>query len=118
MKQYIIDAFTDKPFSGNPAAVCLLQAWLPDEVMQNIAAENNLAETAFVVPESDHFRIRWFTPAVEVDLCGHATLASAHALFEHEQYPGSEIVFNSRSGELRVSKSDRLTLNFPVDIYA
>src|ERR1044071_10049902 len=81
MKQYIVDAFTDKLFSGNPAGVCILDKWLPDELMQNIASENNLAETAFAIPTTEGFHIRWFTPAVEVDLCGHATLATAHVLF-------------------------------------
>lgn len=115
MKQYIVDAFTDELFSGNPAAVCVLDKWLPDEIMQQIAAENNLAETAFLTPVTDGFHIRWFTPAVEVDLCGHATLASAHVLFNHESYSSSEIVFDSRSGKLVVSKNTSLTLDFPVD---
>ena len=75
---YIVDAFTDKLFGGNPAAVCPLEDWLPDKVMQNLAAENNLSETAFIIEEDDHYRIRWFTPTTEVKLCGHATLASAH----------------------------------------
>jgi PhzF family phenazine biosynthesis protein len=79
---YQIDAFANKTFEGNPAAVCPLDSWLPDELMQSIAAENNLAETAFFVPANDGFDIRWFTPAAEVDLCGHATLASAYVLFD------------------------------------
>ncbi|WP_276134327.1 PhzF family phenazine biosynthesis protein [Polluticoccus soli] len=115
MKQYIVDAFTDELFSGNPAAVCILDKWLPDKMMQRIAAENNLAETAFLTPVTDGFHIRWFTPAVEVDLCGHATLASAHVLFNHERYQGNKIVFDSRSGQLIVLKSANLTLDFPVD---
>ncbi|HZD26481.1 MAG TPA: PhzF family phenazine biosynthesis isomerase, partial [Alphaproteobacteria bacterium] len=77
---YQIDAFTDRPFAGNPAAVCPLERWLPDATMQAIAAENNLSETAFLVPEGEDYGLRWFTPAVEVDLCGHATLASAYLL--------------------------------------
>lgn len=118
MKLYIIDAFTTgKPFSGNPAGVCILDTWLPDATMQSIAFENNQAETAFAVNKGDHFHIRWFTPAVEVDLCGHATLATAHVLFQHENYSGKEIVFDSRSGKLHVTKDHYLTLDFPVDIY-
>ncbi len=116
IKIYQVDAFAEKVFSGNPAAVCPLDKWLPDETMQNIAMENCLAETAFYVHEKDGLRIRWFTPTVEVDLCGHATLATAFVLFNHENYQGNKIVFNSRSGPLTVTKSnDLLTLNFPVD---
>ena len=116
IKIYQIDAFADKIFSGNPAAVCPLNEWLPDELLQNIAMENNLAETAFYVKESEGLRIRWFTPTIEVDLCGHATLATAFVLFYHENYSEEKIVFNSRSGPLTVTKSDEvLTLNFPVD---
>ncbi len=117
IKIYQIDAFTDKVFSGNPAAVCPLNSWLPDEMLQNIAMENNLAETAFYVFEKKGLRIRWFTPTVEVDLCGHATLATAFVLFNHENYKGDKIVFNSRIGHLTVTKTGEvLTLNFPVDI--
>ena len=90
IKIYQIDAFADKIFSGNPAAVCPLDKWLPDETLQNIAMENNLAETAFYVNEKEGLRIRWFTPTVEVDLCGHATLATAFVLFHHENYSGSK----------------------------
>ncbi len=117
LKIYQVDAFADKVFSGNPAAVCPLNEWLPDTVMQNIALENNLAETAFYVKEGDQYQIRWFTPTVEVDLCGHATLASAHVLFNHENHQGNEITFHShRSGVLNVSKNnDLLTLDFPTD---
>ncbi len=111
-----VDAFTNKLFGGNPAAVCPLDEWLPDALMQQIAAENNLAETAFIVEETRGFRIRWFTPAVEVDLCGHATLASAHVYFNHLAHTGNIIEFNSRSGKLMVTKSERLlTLDFPAD---
>ncbi|HTF03410.1 MAG TPA: PhzF family phenazine biosynthesis protein [Bacteroidia bacterium] len=114
---YQVDAFTSKLFGGNPAAVCPLSEWLPDEVMQNIALENNLAETAFIVKESAHYHIRWFTPAVEVDLCGHATLAAAHVLFNHENFSGEKVVFHSRSGKLIVTKQgDELTLDFPADV--
>jgi PhzF family phenazine biosynthesis protein len=116
IKIYQIDAFAETIFTGNPAAVCPLHEWLPDQVMQNIAMENNLAETAFYVYEKEGLRIRWFTPTVEVDLCGHATLATAFVLFHHENYSGDKIVFNSRSGSLTVTRtSDTLTLNFPVD---
>jgi len=118
-KIYQVDAFAEQIFSGNPAAVCPLDHWLPDPVMQNIARENNLAETAFYAREKDNFRIRWFTPAVEVDLCGHATLATAHVLFNHEKFAGHQITFQSRSGPLTVTKSgDSLTLNFPSDTLA
>lgn len=119
LKIFQVDAFTDKVFSGNPAAVCPLNEWLPDDVMQNIALENNLAETAFYVKEDDRYLIRWFTPTLEVDLCGHATLASAHVLFHHEKFTGNEITFYShRSGILKVSKNnDLLTLDFPADTF-
>ena len=117
IKIYQVDAFTDTLFSGNPAAVCLTDEWLGDELMQSIAAENNLAETAFVVPKGQDFEIRWFTPAVEVDLCGHATLASAFVLFNVLHYPGALIRFHSpRSGWLAVEKrGDLLFLDFPTD---
>lgn len=115
-KIYQADAFTDKVFSGNPAAVCPLNEWIADDLMQSIAAETNLADTTFYVPNGNGFDIRWFTPKVEVALCGHATLATAHVLFTHENYKGSEIVFQSKSGELRVTRNnDWYTLNFPED---
>src|SRR5688572_20065524 len=116
---YQVDAFTDKIFGGNPAAVCPLGNWLPDALMQQIAMENNLAETAFYVKSGDHYEIRWFTPTIEVDLCGHATLATAHVLFNHENHPGNEINFHSpRSGALKVNRSENLlTLNFPTDTF-
>lgn len=111
---YQVDAFAQKIFSGNPAAVMPLEAWLPASVMQSIAMENNVAETAFFVAVDGGFELRWFTPTVEVDLCGHATLASAHVLFNHLDYTAEEIVFHTRSGELRVSRGPSgLTLNFP-----
>jgi PhzF family phenazine biosynthesis protein len=118
-KIYQIDAFTDKVFSGNPAAVCPLDTWLDDETMLKIAAENNLAETAFYVHKGNHFEIRWFTPTVEVDLCGHATLAAAFVLFYHENFFGNVIEFYSqRSGILTVTKNGEfLTLNFPTDTF-
>ena len=111
---YQIDAFASKLFEGNPAAVCPLDEWLPDETMQMIATENNLSETAFYVPQGDGFHIRWFTPASEVDLCGHATLASAYVLFNILGYKKDQIAFESRSGILTVSKdNDRLVMDFP-----
>ncbi len=118
-KLYQVDAFTDKLFGGNPAAVCPLAAWLGDDILQKIAMENNLAETVFYVVQDGRYEIRWFTPKVEVDLCGHATLAAAFVLFNCEGHPGDTINFYSpRSGELSVSRSaDKLTLDFPVDVY-
>ncbi|SEL78285.1 PhzF family phenazine biosynthesis protein [Parapedobacter koreensis] len=120
IKLYQIDAFTDRVFSGNPAAVCPLDAWLDDTLMQQIAMENNLAETAFYVKRDDEYDIRWFTPTVEVDLCGHATLASAFVLFNHEGYEADTIRFHSpRSGPLIVKREgEYLTLNFPTDVIA
>lgn len=117
MKLYQVDAFTKELFSGNPAAVCPLEEWLPHETMQNIAAENNLAETAFFIPNGNHFELRWFTPNSEVELCGHATLATAHVLWKHLNYQGNEIRFKTRfSGDLSVSRKGKLlTLDFPQD---
>ena len=113
---YQVDAFTDKLFSGNPAAVCILKNEIDDLLMQQIAAENNLAETAFVTNHGETLGIRWCTPKVEVDLCGHATLASAHIIFNHLGYKEKVIRFNSRSGILEVRKEkDFLVLNFPAD---
>ncbi|HSB94756.1 MAG TPA: PhzF family phenazine biosynthesis protein [Flavitalea sp.] len=118
-KIYQVDAFADTVFSGNPAAVCPLDNWLDDHILQKIAMENNLAETAFYVNNGKQFDLRWFTPTVEVDLCGHATLASAFVLFNYENYPGDKIEFYSpRSGLLTVSRNgELLTLNFPTDIF-
>ncbi|MFN8413681.1 MAG: PhzF family phenazine biosynthesis protein [Anaerolineales bacterium] len=111
---YQVDAFTDEIFRGNPAAVCPLENWLPTETLQKIAMENSVAETAFFIPLQDGFHIRWFTPEIEMDLCGHATLASAHTLIKHLGYKNSEIKFQSNSGELRVTAKDELlTLDFP-----
>ncbi|RNC84511.1 MAG: PhzF family phenazine biosynthesis protein [Balneola sp.] len=113
---YQVDAFTDSLFGGNPAAVCPLDSWIPDDVMQHIAAENNLSETAFFVAEGEGFGLRWFTPESEVDLCGHATLATAHALFMEMGYSKEKILFETRSGRLVVSKEgDRLKMDFPSD---
>ncbi|MEO0793707.1 MAG: PhzF family phenazine biosynthesis protein [Verrucomicrobiota bacterium] len=111
---YQIDAFTDRPFKGNPAAVCPLEEWLPEEMLQAIAEENNLAETAFYVLEEAGYRIRWFTPVKEVDLCGHATLAAARVLLDHGCSDKSAVEFQSNSGPLRVLREqERLTLDFP-----
>jgi PhzF family phenazine biosynthesis protein len=116
IKRYQVDAFAENLFSGNPAVVCPLDSWLPDNVMQRIAMENNLSETAFYVREGEGFRIRWFTPAVEVDLCGHATLATAFVLFNYENFTGQKLTFQSRSGPLTVTKDGEMfTLDFPVD---
>ncbi|OQX06199.1 MAG: isomerase [Desulfobulbaceae bacterium A2] len=111
---YQVDAFTERVFEGNPAAVCPLQGWLPDETLQAITAENNLSDTAFFVPQGQGFHLRWFTPAAEVNLCGHATLATAHVLFDHLGFSGPQVVFSTRSGELTVERHGRqLMMNFP-----
>lgn len=109
-----IDAFTDQVFSGNPAAVCPLEYWLEDEVLQNIAAENNLSETAFFVDRGDFYQLRWFTPQTEVDLCGHATLATAFVIMNKINQDLNEIKFGSPCGELIVHrKNDLLSMDFP-----
>lgn len=114
MKQYIVDAFTDKPFHGNSAAVCILDRWISDEIMQAIAAENNLAETAFAVKEGDRYRIRWFTPSMEEELCGHATLATSFVLLTYYEPDADEVRYTSVSGDLAVKrKGDYFELNFP-----
>lgn len=112
---YQIDAFTNRLFGGNPAAVCMLENWLPNETMQAIARENNLSETAFFVPKEHHFEITWFTPAYEIDLCGHATLATAHVIWQYLDYPKNEIELHSRrSGRLKVTRENEyLVLDFP-----
>jgi len=111
---YQVDAFTGQLFGGNPAAVCPLEQWPDQQTMQNIAAENNLSETAFFVKKGEGFEIRWFTPTIEVDLCGHATLASAHVIFNYLDFNADIIKLQSKSGELRVTRSrDLLTLDFP-----
>jgi PhzF family phenazine biosynthesis protein len=117
-KIYQVDAFTSKLFGGNPAAVCILDKWLSDHTMQQIASENRLSETAFSVLENGKYTIRWFTPDREVELCGHATLATAHVLFEHLSYAEKVIEFLSpHSGILRVEKTEEgLVLDFPSDI--
>jgi PhzF family phenazine biosynthesis protein len=111
---YQIDAFASKVFSGNPAAVCPLDAWLDDAILQSIAQENNLSETAFFVKNADGYQIRWFTPVAEVDLCGHATLASAYVIFTYIDPSCVCVTFESKSGPLSVEKkADRLCMNFP-----
>lgn len=115
LKQFQVDAFASHVFEGNPAAVCPLESWLDDAVMQAIAEENNLSETAFFVPVDAGFELRWFAPRCEVDLCGHATLATAHVLYAHLGYTEPSVSFFTRSGELVVSKlGDALQMDFPV----
>ena len=115
MEYHIIDVFTDKLFGGNPAGVCLLNSWPPDCVMQNIAAENNLSETAFLVrQEKGSYNLRWFTPTLEIDLCGHATMASAYVLFDETERDAEALRFKTMSGILTVTKEgDMLHLNLP-----
>ena len=114
MKQYIIDAFTDKIFSGNPAAVCVLDHFPGNDMMQSIAAENNLSETAFVVNENGRYHIRWFTPKSEIDFCGHATLAAAFVLFNFYENEAAELEFTGQIGEFTVQRSGELIrMNFP-----
>lgn len=112
---YQVDAFASQLFGGNPAAVCPLDDWLSAELMQSIARENNLSETAFIVAKDDQYQIRWFTPNTEVALCGHATLAAGFVIFECLNHKKNQIIFTSQSGELRVSKSDHqlLQMDFP-----
>ena len=114
LKQYQVDAFAERVFEGNPAAVCPLEAWPHDGLLQAIAEENNLSETAFFVADKGGFELRWFTPVAEVDLCGHATLATAHVIFEMLNYSKPVVSFQTRSGELTVKrKENRLEMNFP-----
>lgn len=108
LQQYIVDAFTDKVFRGNPAAVCVLEKWLPDCLMQNIAKENNLSETAFTVKEGDTYALRWFTPGGEIDLCGHATLGTAFVLMRFMAPDRKSISFHTKSGKLIVHKVNDL----------
>lgn len=114
MKQYIVDAFTSEPFSGNPAAVCVMDSWPTETAMRKLAMENNLSETAFLVKESQGYRLRWFTPGAEVDLCGHATLASAYVILNEYAPDSTEVHFYTRSGELVVTrKGNFYEMNFP-----
>lgn len=114
MRLFQVDAFNNQFFSGNPAAVVPLDSWISNDLMQAIAEENNLSETVFFVPNGEDFDIKWFTPTCEIDLCGHATLAAAHILFTEMNYSRDELIFNSKSGKLRVSKDQGwYALNFP-----
>ncbi|MCD9025218.1 PhzF family phenazine biosynthesis protein [Cohnella silvisoli] len=114
MKYYVVDAFASKVFEGNPAGVCIMDAWLTDDIMQKIAIENNLSETAFAVKEDDYYRLRWFTPAREIDLCGHATLATAYVIANFYETDIKHIQFQTLSGELLVVKNgDLYEMDFP-----
>lgn len=114
MKQYIVDAFTDKPFSGNPAAVCVMEGWPSKESMMKLAMENNLSETAFIVKEEHSYHLRWFTPGTEVELCGHATLASAFVILNYHEPDSDEVRFSTLSGILTVKRRDSLfEMDFP-----
>lgn len=114
MRQYVVDAFTDRLFHGNPAAVCLLKRWLPEELMRNIAEENRFSETAFAVRSGERYRLRWFTPGGEIDLCGHATLAAAFVILRFDQPQAQRVVFDTLSGALTVTRrEDLLEMDFP-----
>lgn len=118
MKQYIVDAFTDQLFCGNPAAVCVLEEWISDELMKKIAAENNLSETAFVVKEKEGYHLRWFTPTAEIELCGHATLATSFVIFNYIDKNLKQLVFNTQSGKLIVRRNkDLYEMDFPIEDY-
>ena len=114
MKQYIVDAFTDKPFSGNPAAVCVMENWPSEESMMKLAMENNLSETAFIVKEKHGYHLRWFTPGTEIELCGHATLASAFVILNYYESESQEVQFDTLSGILTVTRKGSLyEMDFP-----
>ena len=114
MKYYVVDAFAEKTFEGNPAGVCVLEKWIPDNLMQNITRENNLSETAFTVKEANGYHLRWFTPGGEIDLCGHATLGTAYILFRFYEPEANKIIFQTKSGKLIVTrKGDLLEMDFP-----
>lgn len=114
MKQYVVDAFTNEVFGGNPAAVCILKEWLPEDIMQKIAIENNLSETAFVVKNGEYYNLRWFTPKKEIDLCGHATLATAYVIAHFYEPNEIEFIFKTISGELIVNRNkDLFEMDFP-----
>lgn len=117
VKIYQVDAFALNLFEGNPAAVCPLDEWLPEELLQQIAEENNLSETAFFIKEEQGYRLRWFTPEDEVDLCGHATLAAAHVLFQHLGYSNKSVSFYTKSGELEVTRDgSNYSMSFPASL--
>lgn len=114
MKYYVVDVFANKTFGGNPAGVCLLDEWLPDETLQNIAMENNLSETAFLVQQNSYYDLRWFTPEIEIDLCGHATMGSAYVLFKFVEKGVSILRFQTQSGLLTVEqRNEMLWMDFP-----
>lgn len=114
MKYYMVDAFVEKIFEGNPAGVCVLDQWVPDHLMQDIATENNLSETAFTVKETDGYHLRWFTPGGEIDLCGHATLGTAYILFRFYEQEAEKITFHTKGGQLVVTRTDDLLeMDFP-----
>lgn len=114
MKYYVVDAFAEKLFEGNPAGICILNQWIPDNLMQNIARENNLAETAFTVREDDGYHLRWFTPGGEIDLCGHATLAAAYILLRFYEQGTDNMIFQTKSGPLKVNRREHLLeMDFP-----
>lgn len=114
MKQYVVDAFTDRVFHGNQAAICVMGGWPSEGLMRSIARENNFSETAFAVREGDGYRLRWFTPAAEIDLCGHATLGTAYVLFRFYELDASSITFHTMSGDLLVSRRDGgIEMDFP-----
>ena len=114
MKQYIVDAFTNKPFSGNPAAVCVMESWTSEEAMMKLAMENNLSETAFIVKEENGYHLRWFTPETEVELCGHATLAASFVILNFYEPDSSTVKFNTLSGELTIQRKGNLyEMDFP-----
>lgn len=114
MKQYVVDAFSDRVFGGNPAAICVMEQWLSDELMMNITMENNLSETAFAVRENNKYKLRWFTPGGEIDLCGHATLACAYIIFNYIETNVQKVIFSTLSGDLVVNKNgDLYEMDFP-----
>ena len=114
MKQYIVDAFTDSVFSGNQAAVCILNEWPADQLMLNIAKENNFSETAFAVKEKDRYHLRWFTPGGEIDFCGHATLGTSFVIFNFYEKDSSQITFITQVGELKIHRKDDIfEMDFP-----
>ena len=114
MNQYIVDAFTDKPFAGNPAAVCVMESWPSEEAMMKLAMENNLSETAFIVKEEQGYHLRWFTPGTEVELCGHATLASSYVILNYYEPDSDEVTFNTLSGKLTIHRKGNLyEMDFP-----
>ena len=114
MKQYIVDAFTPEPFAGNPAAVCVMERWPSEASMMKLAMENNLSETAFIVKEESGYRLRWFTPGTEVELCGHATLASSYVILNHYEPQSDQVIFNTLSGPLTVTRRGSLyRMDFP-----